>query len=647
MKIKPTYQWKHYVNVCNHEIGKLVNVLNNDYAVVPPFDSNIKDCVPRLQAASLIKHRIVNKFFDPSVVTRKHLRKVCFDNYIEFDAQLKLQIDHDKDPIVFENYLKARQNFKNMIRQKSYDGFMWKSSPGETYITSKGETSVIAKFDDVNHWTISEDNYDWAVLFIMKNRWLLKMALRHSNVSWRELRFLSESCPESTVEKRKIWILKNLLLEVFTFVNGVRPSSVFKNLQTDRFIGICGMFDVIRQRNIAMNIKIDLAQEGNDLMEYDARHLNDAQATHQKMISDPQFATVDEKNGSDSVLRHLVLDWTYGTPMHTPIKESCPKRVDFDKGKNAFFPKKLASMGCGYTFEVMTMVLLACCRVFSTQARVYGDDIIIENIYVHDLMDLLAAVGFQTNHTKTFINSNFRESCGAFYSDDLGYVKSYEFTYCETFVDVITTLNKLYTLINADQSFLTDALRQCWTSILSLSSIPASLKGYTPYSVDVYERNFDQYIYVNNKSVRRLHNTDVVCKSRYADTASSLSKKLKSYNDSSIFDEFNGAIIIEVQRWEQRLSSKKTDILSQHAARLLTGRPCKRTIKGKGKWCLHRFILLNSGIMIDLRQLGRPSSVRKYPCNFSYNGFLYIEVKTKFHILNLRNQIRSLCDHGC
>lgn len=75
---------------------------------------------------------------------------------------------------------------------------------------------------------------------------------------------------------------------------------------------------------------------------------------------------------------------------------------------------KFASMGNGTTFPLETLVFVAAARAIgSNTVIVYGDDIIVDDDKVSELLELLAFLGFSANVDKTFSGDTpFRESCG-------------------------------------------------------------------------------------------------------------------------------------------------------------------------------------------------------------------------------------------
>lgn len=80
--------------------------------------------------------------------------------------------------------------------------------------------------------------------------------------------------------------------------------------------------------------------------------------------------------------------------------------------------EKFSSMGNGYTFELETLLFgaisQACCpaAVPGKDLFVFGDDIIVPTAEAKGVLSALAFFGFSPNKRKTFLNGEFRESCG-------------------------------------------------------------------------------------------------------------------------------------------------------------------------------------------------------------------------------------------
>jgi hypothetical protein len=104
------------------------------------------------------------------------------------------------------------------------------------------------------------------------------------------------------------------------------------------------------------------------------------------------------------------------------------EQVEFESGFREL--KKFAGMGNALTFPVQSIVfaLVAICGILYTkgfsrpsywdvkraarQVRVYGDDIIVPTEFACQVVDWIESFGLKVNRKKSFMDGNFRESCG-------------------------------------------------------------------------------------------------------------------------------------------------------------------------------------------------------------------------------------------
>lgn len=124
-------------------------------------------------------------------------------------------------------------------------------------------------------------------------------------------------------------------------------------------------------------------------------------------------------------------------------------------------PKHMCStMGNGFTFSLMTVLLSAVVKVLYSLANlpefdvdpvtgvqfktwgVYGDDIIIDKSVFNALLQVLDSFGFLVNKDKTFSTGLFRESCGGDFYD--GYpVRPVYLETLDTQADIFSLINRL------------------------------------------------------------------------------------------------------------------------------------------------------------------------------------------------------------
>jgi len=87
--------------------------------------------------------------------------------------------------------------------------------------------------------------------------------------------------------------------------------------------------------------------------------------------------------------------------------------------------KKFAPMGSALCFPIETIIFAAICHCVTREYgasgdySVFGDDIIVPTRCADRTMEVLGALGFRVNRSKSFYHADcwFRESCGAEYCD--------------------------------------------------------------------------------------------------------------------------------------------------------------------------------------------------------------------------------------
>ena len=163
---------------------------------------------------------------------------------------------------------------------------------------------------------------------------------------------------------------------------------------------------------------------------------------------DQRYSTIDLKDASDMVSWSLVQsllpqDWLQAVTACRSV------RVDVN-GKQISL-KKFAPMGSALCFPIEAMIFWSICRTITPRVWVYGDDIIVEKEYFHDVIIALERYGLVINRDKSLHNGFFRESCGGEYyrGQDISYVKckSYDL---ESFVAFANLIGSAYTTALSD-----------------------------------------------------------------------------------------------------------------------------------------------------------------------------------------------------
>lgn len=198
-------------------------------------------------------------------------------------------------------------------------------------------------------------------------------------------------------------------------VAGGRVTTVPKSAKTDRLICIEPDLNVLVQLGIGKALRRRLRRVG--LLFSDAQLRNQRGAEEGSSLG--QLATVDLSSASDTISSELVRalipsDWLEAL-------EASRSPVALVKG-NSKPLNKFSAMGCGYTFELETLIFWAISSVlvqlkpeWDQRVLVYGDDIIVDRRVVPQLAEVFEEVGFTLNPKKTFSDGPFRESCGRHY----------------------------------------------------------------------------------------------------------------------------------------------------------------------------------------------------------------------------------------
>jgi hypothetical protein len=252
-------------------------------------------------------------------------------------------------------------------------------------------------------------------------------------------------------------------------VSGGRFSSVPKDNRKRRPINVEPLGNMLVQRAIGRSLKEALKRSGNDLFT--------GQEDHKRLITRDSIATIDLSDASDSITWYLT-KLVFPPSIVKLLDKSRCKYSLVDRQWNLL--RKVSSMGNGFTFELMTTLLLALTRSCGAEvARVYGDDIIVDVKQAHVLYDLLNRYGFVVNRDKSFVDGFVRESCGGF-THRGSYLMSYDIEWLSNDLDAVILANKLYNL--KEDSTAPDVRRfwaRVWHRVVEL--LPLSSKGPVPF----------------------------------------------------------------------------------------------------------------------------------------------------------------------
>jgi len=257
-------------------------------------------------------------------------------------------------------------------------------------------------------------------------------------------------------------------------VSGSRLETVPKNEETERTIAIEPPGNMCLQLAAGAYLEGALRYIGLDIRTQQPK--NKAMAL--RGSKDGSLATLDLKSASDMISIELVRclfppKWfELLTTIRSPEIE-----LQLGKAKKRVELKMISTMGNGFTFPLMTLIL--CSLIYGVRAQrhgpnlridwkhtaVFGDDIIIPTHEYNDVVEVLGRAGLIVNHDKSYSDGPFRESCGG------DYVNGYDVTpfYVKSLLDdasIYTALNQVFDwcarhncLLHQSIAFLSSCLR--------------------------------------------------------------------------------------------------------------------------------------------------------------------------------------------
>lgn len=463
--------------------------------------------------ASLVTDRIVNKFERPSRHTESLLKRQCNTDWIAYERDHLKRVNLDSLPHecgrgAIWGASKLIDEWMSGVRfgKRYYKYSFWyfldnapiEFGPGESFNSLRGEAHLFGKLNPHNA-TVTADALQLASFVVASNKALrvvFASAIRKSKdadliaSTEHHSAYLEEKMKKSKIglhirvfanRVRKFLTAKNLVQQ------GSRGSSVYKNSQKRRFINVECLLNVVIQKMISYALRRCLKQNAKI-------DLDTGQELHKVRIQSSLLTTVDFSNASDSILRSLLhklfhrdkrlmkLLETVRSPfvlIDTPCGDRSTKRVYHES-------LKFSSMGNGYTFELLTIVTCAVARTFDRGATSYGDDVIISNEVADAYIQTMENLGFKVNKKKTFNSLPFRESCGAFFLEGYGYIRSFDFKWNHNIADCVVTGNKLRRILQGNPRWkhpVKDALDDALNEIDDL--IPRALRGPAVDSDDI------------------------------------------------------------------------------------------------------------------------------------------------------------------
>lgn len=482
---------KAFVKQINNRISKFVGEI--DELTIPDFGSSLflgdtSHCVfhdANTIVASTIADRIKNQFERPNFSNDNVLKDACNRDWVAYEQELRrTNVGTLKGESRGDLY-RGRDVISNILgRPKAFLYLCSKMDvslgPGEQFISNQGDVSLFTKLDTISNWTVTYDCAPMAALVIASNRSFRTIL----NEKWFKPQKYKSGYKKNVVvltdfagyPNKVAYFAQRVLNEFFysdygkahLLQHGARGSSVYKNREKRRFINIECLWNVIVQKLIGKGIRHRLKKSGNDL--------KFGQLLHQLRISDSSVSTEDWKNASDSIrtdrlelmLHPLIFKMMDAARSHYVMIS----HQDAGQNFKAYHPiEKFSSMGNGFTFELLTLVILAMARIHDAEATVYGDDLICNNEVADKVIKSCQAAGFTLNDKKSFTAKPLRESCGSFYLDGYGYITCYDVQWSSNVAQAFITINKFGRILADNASWnhpLKELIKSLHEDLLSM-----------------------------------------------------------------------------------------------------------------------------------------------------------------------------------
>lgn len=460
--------------------------------------------------------------------------------------------------------------------------------------------SIQARLDRRERWTVTYDAFDDFSDLVYNCSGLKKAAKERWNriaggsKYEREQQIRLKGLQRygwDTPEFRK-FCFDEKMAESVDFVYGSRFSTVPKNNTKRRPINIEPFGNLLLQSRVGIFLRGVLL----NVVGIDLDRLSDL---HRERISQiDRWATLDLSDASN--LNSVKL-FTFLFPKWI-VEECLRARSEFVLGPDDAYHQleMLAAQGAGFTFEILSMTLTALLRTLDIEATSFGDDMLVHPLMATQVIEALTNVGFKVNIEKSFIEGPFRESCGAFFHSDVGYIESYDFKWPETIVDCALILNKALRLAQIYPSF-----RNLYNTLVRVT--PNALRSGIDESF--LQRSYLKTMSLRDESRRGLDVVDIplmFLANRSQKTTGipmSIRTGLRDYQLS--VDDIVVGFKAVVKERTPKLHNLKKRHWSKYLMYLAAGRVCPDTLRNTLVWAPISFVRTSDGRYIRLKDLIR------------------------------------------
>lgn len=447
---------------------KAINRLVRDVErlALPAFGPDLRSLSGSDVADALIGHRIrkniATRGLDAKTRKEQTIRRMLaydLEGPVTFGFQNLLAMSPRQRASLYKAKAWLHEHFSKVPRSHRF------SPPsGETSESSGGNVDLLCKLQDPSQWRVSLEASHEAAAVCYHNHGLKRIV----KARFRELepffkRRVKQWANEARAAGKRIawYCFHRMFVFCCTIQNCSRVDTVPKNAGTDRPISMEPLWNMVAQLSFARDLR-------EQLRRCTGINLDHLAALHRTLIRHANKATVDFSNASNSNWL-CVLKWLLPSSFYSKLAQLRTPVCEYGGEYHPY--RMLAPMGCGFTFEVMTIVLLALARAFDNGASVFGDDVIIECDKASDFIALTTALGWKVNLDKTFTEGNFRESCGGFHDLATGSdLLSYDFHLPSDLYGVTVIANKLYRLLEARQCGprMRKLLLDCYCKLLTI-----------------------------------------------------------------------------------------------------------------------------------------------------------------------------------
>lgn len=357
-----------------------------------PFSGNKAEC----------RENAINKFFEAERMCYRTNRRLRF---------------HKAYPSRVSSYHKAvsgraRDIIARVLGPLHLDKIFELANPGPGLTHDLGfrrpsETTKFFKYTD-NVSCTSKAQFFSKGLIAKDQHWFRTMTLKHE----------CHKIPGATFLQNEL-----IILDRATYVvSGNRITFVPKNSTTDRTIAVEPSGNVMLQAGVGSYIKDRLVPFGINLRDQSKNQHFAYLGSLPDQVD--EFSTIDLKMASDTLSFETVRDllpWEWFAFLCDLRCERGSLTMPDGSVQDVEY-EKFSSMGNGYTFELESLIFYALARAVMEEdgftgrthshLSVFGDDVVCRKSFTGNIISIYSFYGFKINLEKSFVEGNFKESCG-------------------------------------------------------------------------------------------------------------------------------------------------------------------------------------------------------------------------------------------